>query len=226
MGDFFGNLLAWATDLISTTGYWGIALLMAWELVLPAIPSEVILPLSGSIAGSGKLNIFLVVIAATVGSMGGSSLIYGIGRWGGEARIGSWLDKWGKWLLLSRKDLDRSTAWFNKYGTWAVLIARVVPGMRSIISIPAGISEMPFGRFLLLTAGGSAVWNTVLVLAGFFLGSNWQQVEGWIAPFSPLIYGLLILLFVWFVGRRLWERFGPGREKGDVVPKKADEGDI
>jgi membrane protein DedA with SNARE-associated domain len=138
-------------------------------------------------------------------------MLYGIGRWGGESRIGDWLDRYGKWLLLSRSDLVRSREWFARYGSPAVLIARVIPGMRSFVSVPAGLAQMPYGRFLVFTAIGSAMWDGALVGAGYFLGKNWDQVEGWLAPIGPLVYGFIALLVVLFVGRRLWSRFGPAR---------------
>src|SRR5438552_7890382 len=159
MGELVAQLVAWATNVIADIGYAGVALLIALEAVFPPIPSEVILPLSGSLSAAGKFNVFLMVAAATLGSLGGASMLYGIGRWGGERRIGNWLDRYGKWLLLSRSDLDRSREWFARYGSPAVLIARVIPGMRSFVSVPAGLARMPFGRFLVFTAIGSAVWD-------------------------------------------------------------------
>ena len=101
---------------------------------------SIILPLAGSLSASGQFNLFLMVAAATIGSLGGASILYSIGRWGGENRIGNWLDRYGKWFLLSRSDLERSREWFARYGSPAVLIARVIPGMRSFVSVPAGLA--------------------------------------------------------------------------------------
>jgi membrane protein DedA with SNARE-associated domain len=217
MAELVAQLVTWATNVIAEVGYAGVALLIALEAVFPPIPSEVILPLSGSLSASGKFNVFVMVASATVGSLGGASMLYGIGRWGGERRIGDWLDRYGKWLLLSRSDLDRSREWFARYGSPAVLIARVIPGMRSFVSVPAGLARMPYGRFLVFTAIGSALWDGALVGAGYFLGKNWSRVQGWIAPLGPLVYGFIALLLVLFIGRRLWSRFGPqrGRTTGD-----------
>ncbi len=211
MGQLVGQLVQWATDVIATIGYPGIALLIALEAVFPPIPSEVILPLSGSLSASGTFNVVLVLIASTIGSLMGASILYGIGRWGGETRIGGWLDRYGKWVLLSRQDLYNSREWFAKHGTYAVLVARVIPGMRSFVSVPAGLASMHYGRFLIFTAIGSAMWNGALIAAGYFLGSNWNQVEGWLAPLGPIVYGFIFLLIAVFVARRLWAKFG-GRE--------------
>jgi membrane protein YqaA with SNARE-associated domain len=141
MGELVAQLVTWATNVIAGIGYAGVALLIALEAVFPPIPSEVILPLSGSLSAAGEFNVFLMVAAATLGSLGGASMLYGIGRWGGERRIGDWLDRYGKWLLLSRSDLDRSREWFARYGSPAVMIARVIPGMRSFVSVPAGLAR-------------------------------------------------------------------------------------
>lgn len=210
MGDLVAQLVSWATDVIATVGYVGVALLIGLEAVFPPIPSEVILPLSGSLSAAGRFNVLLMEAAATVGSLMGASILYSIGRWGGEKRIGDWLDRYGKWVLLSRADLDSSRTWFAKHGRPAVLVARVIPGMRSFVSVPAGLALMPYGRFLVFTAIGSAMWNGALIAAGYFLGKNWDEVQGWIAPLGPLVYGFIAVLLAWFVGRRLWAKFGPG----------------
>ena len=141
MAELVAQLVTWATNVIADVGYAGVALLIALEAVFPPIPSEVILPLSGSLSAAGKFNVFLMVAAATLGSLGGASMLYGIGRWGGERRIGDWLDCYGKWLLLSRSDLDRSREWFVRYGSPAVLIARVIPGMRSFVSDSVSVGK-------------------------------------------------------------------------------------
>src|SRR5204862_3149690 len=158
MGELVAQLVTWATNVIADVGYPGVAFLIALEAVFPPIPSEVILPLAGSLSASGEFNFFLMVVAATIGSVIGASVLYSMGRWGGENRIGNWLDRYGKWILLSRTDLDRSREWFVRYGSLTVLICRFVPGMRTFVSVPAGLALMPWGRCLVFTAIGSAVW--------------------------------------------------------------------
>ncbi|MDQ5826340.1 MAG: DedA family protein [Chloroflexota bacterium] len=212
MENLFGQLVGFVIEIIATLGYIGVGLLVALESIFPPIPSEVILPLSGSLVSQGRFNLVPVMIAATLGAYVGAVALYGIGKAMGKDRLGSWLDKYGKWLLLSKNDLERAQAWFDRHGTWAVLLARLVPGVRSLISVPAGISEMPFWRFSIFTIVGSAIWNGVLVGAGMALGANWQQVEQLLKPLSPFIYGLLALVLIAFVARRLWARRGKGKD--------------
>jgi membrane protein DedA with SNARE-associated domain len=212
MTEFASQLVAWATDIISTLGYVGVAFLIALETVIPPIPSEVVLPLAGSLSAAGQFEFYLVVIAATIGSLAGSSLLYFAGRWAGETRLEQWIARYGKWVMVSQEDFDRSQAWFRKYGSAAVLIARVVPGLRSIISVPAGLTAMPFGRYALYTVLGSAVWNIMLVSAGYFLGHNWEIVETVLDPVSPVIYAGIILTVALFVGKRAWDRFRSPQE--------------
>lgn len=213
MEDLLPNLVAWAIDVIHTIGYPGIAFLIALEAVFPLVPSEVILPLSGSLSAAGVFNVGLALLSATAGSCIGASVLYSLGRWGGETRIGLWLDRYGKWVLLDRSDLEKARNWFSRHGSVAVLIARVLPGLRTIVSIPAGLALMPYPRFLLFTAIGSAIWNGALIGFGYYLGANWEEVKGLLEPFGLLIYGLIFLLIVVFVVVRLRSRFGPNAHK-------------
>lgn len=213
MSEIVEQIVVWATEIISTLGYVGVAFLVALETVVPPIPSEIILPLAGSLSATGRFNIVLVIIAATIGSVGGASFLYGISRWAGETRVESWIDRYGKWILLSRNDLDRSRQWFSRHGGLTVLIARVIPTIRSLVSIPAGLSSMPFLRFLIFTTIGSLIWNVALVGAGYLLGDNWEQVEVFFDPISPFIYGGIILAVLLFIGKRLWDRLRPKAEE-------------
>jgi membrane protein DedA with SNARE-associated domain len=209
MGDFIAQLVTWAIGVISTIGYPGITFLIALEAVFPLTPSEVVLSLAGSLSATGRFNFVAVLASATLGSLIGASILYGVGRLGGEERIGNWLDRYGKWLLLTRDDLQGSRAWFRKYGSVSVMLARIIPGMRTIVSVPAGLAHMPYPEFLLFTGIGTTLWNGVLVGAGYFLGNNWDQVQGWLAPIGPIVYGIMFLVIFAFIGRRLWTRFGP-----------------
>lgn len=194
-------------------GYLGIAFVIALEVIIPPIPSELFLPLAGNLVFNKQLDFSLVVISATIGSVLGSSALYGISRWAGDKRVGGWIDRYGKWMLVTRDDLEKSRRWFGRYGRQAVLIARVIPGMRSIISVPAGLAGMSFSHFLIFTTLGSILWNFTLVGAGFLLGKNWHNVEAWIDPISPFVYAAIILAVVLFIGKRLWDKFGPGARK-------------
>lgn len=213
MSDLIAQLTSWAESIMLSLGYVGIAFVIALEVIIPPIPSEVLLPLAGNLAAKGELNFFLVILAATIGSVGGSSALYGASRWAGERRVERWIERYGKWLLVSTADLHKSRRWFGRYGSQAVFLARLVPGMRSIISVPAGLSSMKFEKFLLYTTIGSLVWNTALVGAGAILGESWKAVEGWIDPISPFIYAAIILAVLLFVGKRLYDRFRPSPQK-------------
>lgn len=206
MSNIAEQIIAWATSLIDTLGYIGLALLIALETLVPPIPSELILPLAGYRSATGKFDFYLMVIAATAGSLLGSSIIYAVGRWAGDKRIEGWIDRYGKWMVITRDDLAKSRTWFERYGTPAVIIARLIPGMRSIISLPAGLTGMPFGKFAILTVLGSAFWNFTLIGAGYLLGDNWSQVETWLDPISPIIYAAIVLAVVGFIVKRLLDR--------------------
>ena len=192
------QLVFWSQDLLYTLGYIGIALLIALETVVPPIPSEVVLPLAGSLSATGRFHIVLAIAAATAGSMTGALFLYALSRWAGPARLERWVDRYGKWVLLSRGDLNKATQWFDRYGAQAVLIGRFIPGIRSIVSIPAGLAGMPLGRFVGFTLLGNTIWNTTLVSAGYLLGQNWTRIEAIVSPFSKVVYvaiGLAVILF-------------------------------
>ncbi len=202
MGELFGDLAAWAVDVIDRLGYVGLALLIALENLFPPIPSEVILPLAGFLTNDGRMNFFLALVAATVGSVAGALVLYWVGRAIGEERLRGAVRRWGKWIRLKETDVDRADAWFDRHGGRAVVLCRVVPLVRSLISIPAGLRRMPLGRFVLYTTIGSAVWNALLIGAGWLLGDNWEVVEQYIGylQYAVLLAGLAV------VGWWMWTR--------------------
>jgi membrane protein DedA with SNARE-associated domain len=179
----------WAQRLMDDHGYLALGSLVLVENLFPPIPSEVVLPLAGFYVGQGAMTFALALLAATAGSVLGALLLYALGRWGGRPL----LLRWGRVLRLDRRRLDRADDWFDRHGWKLVLFGRVVPGMRSIVSIPAGSSEMPVGRFLALTAAGSLVWNAALIGAGWSLGSNWHAVEQVVAPVGTAVLVLLVV---------------------------------
>jgi membrane protein DedA with SNARE-associated domain len=164
-------------QVIESLGYVGIAALVALETVVPPIPSELILPLAGFMAGQGRFWLPGVIVAATTGSVVGALALYGLGAWLGEARLRRLVERFERVLRVSGHDLDRANEWFDRHGGAAVLIGRVVPVVRSLISIPAGLRRMPLWRFVAYTAAGSAVWNSLLVGLGWVLGDRWHQVD-------------------------------------------------
>jgi membrane protein DedA with SNARE-associated domain len=203
MGNLLGDIGTWAIDVIDRLGYAGLAFLVALENLFPPIPSEVILPLAGFLTGEGRMNYFVALLAATAGSVAGALILYWVGRAFSEARLRAIVDRWGKWLRLEQADVDRADAWFDRHGTIAVMACRVVPIVRSLISIPAGLRRMPIGRFVLYTAIGSAVWNAVLIGAGWVLGDNWETVEGYVGYLQYVVLAAVAVAVAWWV----WARF-------------------
>ncbi len=195
-------LAEWVTNVVESLGYVGVACLIALENLFPPIPSELILPLAGFLTGQGRFSLPAVVAAATAGSVVGALLLYGLGAWLGEQRLRGLVGRFGGILTLREADIDRADAWFDRHGGTAVLIGRLVPVVRSLISIPAGLRRMPLGRFVLYTAVGSSLWNGLLIGLGWALGERWQQVNQY---GRYLEYGVLVLLvaaIAWFLHRR------------------------
>ena len=202
MANPLGNLAAWITDVIEALGYVGVAMLIALENVFPPIPSEAILPLSGFLAGQGRFWLPLVVLAATVGSVMGALVLYGISRWLGEERVRRLVTRYGRWLTIGEEDLDRAQGWFDRHGSAVVFLGRLVPVVRSLVSIPAGVERMPLGRFTLYTALGSGLWNVALIGLGWVLGDRWEVVRSYTRVLEYGVLALLVGAIVWFLRRR------------------------
>ncbi|WP_448596741.1 DedA family protein [Thermoleptolyngbya sp.] len=193
----------WVTRTMETLGYWGIGLLMFLENLFPPIPSELIMPLAGFTVAQGKMQFAPAVAAGVVGTVLGAMLWYWIGQVVSERRLMRWADRYGKWLALSGQDIRRVIAWFNRYGKRAVFLGRLVPGVRTLISLPAGLGRMSFVPFLLCSTAGTLIWTLLLTYAGFLLGDNYERVEQYLGPVSKLVLaGLAIALGVW-----LWRRW-------------------
>lgn len=195
-----GAITDWLVRLMETVGGVGVAMAIALESIFPPIPSEVILPLAGFTAARGGLGLVEAIVWATVGSLLGAWALYGISRWVGIHRINRAADRIPG---VSRADVGKADAWFTKYGTWSVLIGRVVPVVRSLISIPAGFNRMNFWRFSGWTFLGSAVWNTVLVSAGYLLGDRWCSILGALGVFEDVVIVVFILVIVFFAARKI-----------------------
>lgn len=206
MSSMLGDFASWATDVIESLGYWGLAFLVALENVFPPIPSELVLPLAGFLTGDGRMNFFIAVFAATAGSVSGALILYGIGYWFGEQRVRTIVRRWGTWLGFKESDVDKADEWFDKYGGLAVLFCRVVPIVRSLISIPAGLRHMSLVPFILYTALGSGVWNTLLIGAGWVLGDNWTEVEEYVGYLQYLVLVVIVIAGVWWVWNRIIKR--------------------
>ncbi|MDX1540565.1 MAG: DedA family protein [Geminicoccaceae bacterium] len=181
------------------SGYLGIALLMFAENLFPPIPSEVIMPLAGFSAGEGKLDIALVVVAGSVGSLAGALLWYYIGRWIGRERLRRFASRYGRFLTVEPRELDSAFAWFGEHGSKAVFFGRLVPAIRTLISVPAGICAMPMIRFLIWSGLGTVIWTGALAAAGYLLGEQHQKVAAWMNPISYGVIGLLVLVYLYRV---------------------------
>lgn len=191
------------TTLVEDGGYGAVGGLLLVENLFPPIPSEAILPLAGYFVGRGALGFVPVLLVATLGATLGALVLYAVGRWGGRPL----LERWGRVVRLDAARLDRADAWFDRHGAWVVLLGRLVPGVRSLVSIPAGASEMPLGRFVVLTAVGSALWNAALIGAGLALGSRWTEVGAVVGPLARIVVvvlaaGLAALAVALLVRRR------------------------
>jgi membrane protein DedA with SNARE-associated domain len=197
----------WVFSIVDRLGEIGIGLLIFLENIIPPVPSEVILPLAGFRARTGALNVWLAWPAATLGSVLGAVVLYGVGRWLGYDRLHALAGK--RWFFLtSQNDLDRGERVFERHGGKMVLLGRCVPLIRSVVSIPAGIAKMPLPRFLTLTAIGSGVWNAIFIGLGWALGENWGRVQGWLGPVSYVVLGLVVVGLVWLAVRKLRSRSG------------------
>lgn len=173
---FLDGLASWAADVIDALGYIGVFLLIVLENVFPPIPSEAILPLAGFLAGQGRMWLPAVIVAATLGAVAGALILYYAGALFGDRRVRWLINKYGKWFAVAEGDLDKANDWFDRYGGFAVLVCRLVPIVRSLVSIPAGLRRMNLTTFIIYTAIGSGIWNSLLVIAGWWLGDNWEEV--------------------------------------------------
>ncbi|WP_431932765.1 DedA family protein [Micromonospora sp. RP3T] len=193
----FTGLTGWVASVIDAWGAIGVALLVALESIIPPIPSEIVLAMAGYLSAEGRFNVVVIVLAATAGSLLGALVLYWLGAALGEDRLKRWLDHIP---LVDLEDLEKADRWFERHGRWAVLIGRVVPVVRSLVSIPAGANRMPLGEFILLTTLGSGVWNTLIVGAGFLLGSRWEDVDRYSQWFNYAIFAVFgVMIVSWAV---------------------------
>ena len=182
-------------------GVLGIALMMFAENVFPPIPSELIMPLAGFSAARGEGNLLIVIIAGSIGSLLGALLWYYIGQKIGAKTLKRWATKHGRWLTLSPREVEQSCAWFNRHGGKAVFIGRLIPAVRTLISVPAGIAGMPLGSFLLYSAAGTILWTALLATAGYFLESQYDKVAQWLNPISNVVIAIIVLGYLYRVIR-------------------------
>lgn len=196
----------WLTEVLNEFGYFGIVFLIFLENIFPPIPSEVILTFGGFMTTTSNLSIVGVIISSTARSVLGAMVLYSIGLQLDVERLEKIVEKWGHILRVTKKDVHRADNWFDKYGPWTVFFCRFVPLIRSLISIPAGMSNMNFGLFVVLTTFGTLIWNSVLVYLGASVGESWESIVVKMDLYSKVIYIVLFLLMIvlifFFLSRR------------------------
>ncbi|CAM5247861.1 putative membrane protein [Streptomyces alboniger] len=194
------GIAGWAADLVDTMGGPGAGLAIALENLFPPLPSEVILPLTGFAAGQGVLTLTSALFWTTLGSVAGAVVLYWIGMLVGRERMHA---IWAKLPLVKASDLERTEQWFVRHGTKAVFLGRMVPIFRSLVSVPAGVERMPLPVFVMLTTLGSLIWNSVLVMAGYWLGDQWEVVETYVGVLSKVVLALVLVALTAYVAVRL-----------------------
>jgi membrane protein DedA with SNARE-associated domain len=197
------GIVGWVVDLMETLGAPGVGLAIALENVFPPLPSEVFLPLAGFAAARGDLSVGSAIAWTTLGSVVGALVLYGLGAALGRERLRAIVDRMP---LVNLSDVDKAEAWFARHGPKAVFFGRMVPLVRSMISVPAGVERMGLPLFLALTAAGSLIWNSAFVMAGYLLGENWHIVEGYAGIASRVVLVAVVLAVLVFVGLRIARR--------------------
>lgn len=190
-------MATWIIETINALGYAGIFLLMLLESVFPPIPSELIIPFAGYSAATGTLNIWLVLLAATAGAVVGMLPWYWAGRLFGLARVRWLADRFGRIMTLNAEEIDTATDWFRRYGPVIVFVGRLIPLIRTLISVPAGLAAMPFWKFLLFSTLGALLWNCILVGAGFILADHYEAVEVFLDPGTTIVLGGCVLYYLY-----------------------------
>lgn len=195
-------MFEWITTWMSSLGLAGVAALMLAENVFPPIPSELVMPFAGFLSAEGRLWLPAAILAGTVGSVLGALLWYYIGVWIGETRLQSFAARHGAWLTISEKEVENAGSWFRNYGWRAVFFGRMIPGVRTLISVPAGVAAMPLGPFLLFTTLGSLLWTGLLAGAGYLLQSQYEAVAAWVDPVSTAVVVGLIGIYLFRLVRQ------------------------
>lgn len=196
---------AWITGVMENYGYAGIFLLILAENIFPPIPSEIVLTVGGFMTTTANMTILGVITASTAGSVSGALILYYLGRWLSVEKLEGIVERHGKWVRIKKKDLYKADAWFDRYGVWTVFFGRLIPVVRSLISIPAGMSGMKLKWFLLFTTAGTLIWNSILVSVGAAVGENREAIMRKMELYSNVVYLLLVLaaiLGLWYLMRK------------------------
>lgn len=199
----FTGFTGFAADVIDALGEFGVGVLAFVEVVFPPIPSEIVLALAGFLAEQGDLNLPLVIVTSTVGSVAGALFLYGLGAWLGEERAKRWLTKLP---LVEAADFDKASRTFARHGRGVVFFGRFIPIVRSLVSLPAGAQKMAIAPFLVLTAAGSLIWNTAIILAGYGLGTQFEKVDHYADYLDYAAAAAVLVFLVWYIGPKLRKR--------------------
>lgn len=203
MAEILDQLSVIIREIIMALGYPGISLVMLTENLFPPIPSELVMPFAGFLVAEGRLSFVGVMLAGTLGAVAGATALYYVGVWLDEPVIRRFVRRFGRYFLISEEDLDRALAFFDRYGELVIFFGRLIPIIRSLISIPAGMNRMPLPKFLVFTTLGATIWNTILTVGGWWLGANWEQIIGYIKQYERLTLVVLVLAVVVFVVMRV-----------------------
>lgn len=190
-------------QFIESTKYAGIFILMTLESALIPIPSEITMPFSGFLASTGVLSVWPIIIVGTIANLAGSLIAYYIGYFLEETVLLKLIKKYGKFILVTEHEYDKANGWFKKYGDKIIFISRLLPGIRTIISLPAGMFEMNIKKFVIYTTLGCLVWSTLLTYTGFYLGENWQSLEGVYRKFEIVIVAAIVIAVVLYIEKHL-----------------------
>jgi membrane protein DedA with SNARE-associated domain len=226
LSEILNAINEWALGVISTLGYPGLGLVMFLENVFPPIPSEVVLPLAGWLTLDAETGFTLVgvTIVGAIGSVAGAFFFYGLGKWFDESRVRYLIRRFGKWFMLTEGDLDVALSWFDRYDEYVIFFGRMVPIVRSLISVPAGLASMHVGTFAAYTAVGTALWSFILAFAGRLLGAQWHLVADFIDRYQTLVLIAVALAVVaFFVSRFLKRQRKPQHVEQADAPRAGDE---
>ena len=190
MTDIIIEFTAWG-------GYFGIFVMMALENIFPPFPSEVIMGLGGMTVARGHMTMIPLIVSGTAGTVAGNYFWYALGRQLGYQRLRPFVDRWGRWLTVDWEHVEELERFFHRHGQWVVFVFRFMPTFRTMVSLPAGMACMPHWRFLLWTAAGAAIWNTVLAGAGYYLGANFRELDRFVGPAAFAIMGAIALVYFW-----------------------------
>lgn len=189
--------------LIQSSGYPAVFILMTLESALIPIPSEITMPFAGFLAQSGHVNLLLIILVGAVGNLVGSLIAYAIGYYLEDAVVVALIEKYGKYILLRKHEYERSLRWFDKYGNSIVFFSRLLPAVRTFISLPAGLAKMNLVKFSLYTFIGSFIWSALLAYIGFYLGKNWESIHGVFNNLHYVVAIAILALIIWYIYKHL-----------------------